>query len=78
MNIAIETKQGATTESMIGLAPKISQIISSIPELRNFNITVSNNTISIAVRLVKKNQRDKNSFEVQDDILAQLAYLKEK
>ena len=63
---------------MIGLAPKVSQIISSIPELRNFKITVSDNTISIAVRLVKKDQRDKNSFEVQDDILAQLAYLKEK
>ncbi len=78
MNIAISTKEWATTDSMKSLAPKVSQIIADLPELRNFNLVVSNNTINIAVRLVKKGKRQKNSFEVQDELLSMLAYLKEK
>lgn len=75
MNIGVTAKIGSTTESLLPLAPKLNQIISDIPELRNYSIEVRNNTISISIRLVKKSERERNSFEVQEDVNSKLAYL---
>ena len=76
MNIDIKTKIGTTTEALAPLAPKVNQIIANVPELRNYTLSVNGNTIAISVRLVKKDQRENNSFEVQDKILEQLSYLR--
>lgn len=77
MNMTVTSKVGTVTETRTPYATKLNQIISSVPELRNYTIDANGNTINIAIRLVKKTQRDRNSFEVQEDLLQQLNYLVE-
>jgi hypothetical protein len=77
MNIGITSKIGSTTDSLKPLLSNIDQIISSIPEIRNYTLEANGNNINISVRTVKKSERKRNSFEIEDEINAKLAYLKE-
>jgi multidrug efflux pump subunit AcrB len=77
MNMTVTSKVGTVTQTRTPYTTKLNQIISSVPELRNYTIDANGNTINIAIRLVKKTQRDRNSFEVQEDLLQQLNYLVE-
>ncbi|HMY80407.1 MAG TPA: efflux RND transporter permease subunit, partial [Candidatus Absconditabacterales bacterium] len=76
MDIEVKTLVGTRVQGMVGLLPQIDQIISHIPEVRNYSLQARNNVIDIGIRLVKKNQRTRNSFTIQDDIDTQLSYLK--
>lgn len=75
MNITISTKIGTITDSLKPLITPIDQIISSLPEVRNYTIQADGNTINIAVRTVKKDKRTKNSFEIEKQIKDDLNYL---
>ena len=77
MNMTVTTKVGTVTETRQPYTTKMNQIISHLPELRNYTIDAQGNTINVAIRLVKKGERDRNSFEVQEDLLKQLNYLTE-
>lgn len=75
MSIGITTKIGTTTDTIKPLINPIDQIISSFPEVRNYHIQANGNTINIAVRTVKKNERVKSSFEIEKEIKDKLHYL---
>jgi len=74
-NIVIEAKEWTSLESTIAVSKGIDAIISQIPELKSYDITVKAGQIDIGTVLIDKEGRDRDSFEIQDDILAQLWYL---
>jgi hypothetical protein len=78
MSISITTKIGTTTDTIKPLIAPIDQIISSIPEIRNYHIQADGNTVNIAVRTVKKKERTKSSFDIEKEIKEQLDYLKKQ
>jgi hydrophobic/amphiphilic exporter-1 (mainly G- bacteria), HAE1 family len=77
MNIGITSKIGSTTDSLKPILGNVDLIISSIPEIRNYTLEANWNSVDISVRTVKKSERKRNSFEIEDEINAKLAYLKE-
>ena len=53
-------------------------MLASIPELENYQATIKGNKISISLKLVEKKQRDRTSFEVEDELTEKLNFLKER
>jgi len=50
----------------------IDAIIAQIPEIKSYDITVKAGQIRIGTVLIDKELRDRDSFQIQDDILVQL------
>lgn len=78
INYVIEGKQGQTTDSLAQGVSGIDSSISTIPEVKSYEMTINNNTVNMTVILTKKQERDRDSFEVQEDIDSRLLYLKEE
>ena len=76
INYTITSPEWTTTQKMVIVATWMDRLISSIPELKSYTISVENNQIDIATILVKKAQRSRDSFAIQADIENKLAYLK--
>lgn len=74
-SITIEAKEWTSIESTIAASEGIDTIISQIPELKSYDITVKAGQIDISTVLVDKEERERDSFQIQDNILAQLWYL---
>jgi len=53
-------------------------VLANIPELKNYQATISDNTIQISLQLVKKAERERTSFEVEDELTEKLNFLKER
>lgn len=76
VNISIDAQEWTSIETMTAVSSWIDQIIASIPEIKSYDITVKPAVISIALVLVDKEERDRDSFQIQDDVLAQLIPIK--
>ncbi len=60
---------------MIRVGSGVDALIASIPELKSYEVKINNNTIDIGVILVKKELRERDSFQVQDEVVKKLSYL---
>ena len=56
----------------------VDTILAQIPEIKSYTIDISNTTSNIAVELVKKEERKRDSFEIQAFIEKELSYLSEQ
>ena len=74
-NIVIEAKEWTSIWSTIVVSEGIDAIIAQIPEIKSYDITVKAGQIRIGTVLIDKELRDRDSFQIQDDILVQLWYL---
>lgn len=75
IDIGITAKEGTTTDRMVEIGAWVDKIIAAIPELKSYEVKIKNNTIDIWVALVKKEERERDSFMVQDEIMSGLEYL---
>jgi hypothetical protein len=61
---------------MIEVASGMDYIIASVPELKSYTIDINKNKIDIALSLVKKEERKRDSFTIQTQVESGLNYLK--
>lgn len=75
---AIEGKQGQTTDSMAQAVSWVDRVIASIPEVKSYEVTINKHVVDLTIILTKKDERKRDSFQVEEDIKKGLAYLKEE
>ncbi len=79
MFIKIHGQQGVATQHMEQRNPMIIAKLSTVPELKNYQLTVSDNIIDITLQLFTKQERKKaklrNIFDVEKEILGSIAFL---
>ncbi len=78
IDIGVSASQGTTIDAMMAATSGLDQIISETPGLKHYIITTNPSDISIAVILENKEDRDLDSFEVQDIVMKKLSYLNEQ
>lgn len=78
IDFVITAQEGTATDTMLKNADGIDEIIASLPEIKNYTIATSKNKINIALTLLDKQDRQRDSFMVQADIEEKLAYLIER
>jgi multidrug efflux pump subunit AcrB len=78
IDIGVSASQGTTIDAMIAATSGLDQIISETPGLKHYIITTNPSDISITVVLKNKEDRELDSFEVQDIVMKKLAYLSEQ
>ena len=75
INFEIIGKVGMHTDAMMPYTNGLDTIIAQIPEVKNYTITVQDNSIDILVILTKKWERNRNSFDIQTEIESGFSYL---
>ena len=78
MGITLKAEAGITEDKIREKAEGYHEVLASIPELENYQASIKGNKISISLKLVEKSQRDRTSFEVEDELTEKLNFLKEK
>lgn len=72
INISVETKEWTNKEQLLKYVDKIDESIYKYEELKVYNMTISNNKISIYIELLNKNIRKEkwlmNVYELEDKI----------
>lgn len=78
-SVNIESKNGITKEYMEKYIPKIEEIVSQIPEIKNYYISLSSYRIEISIDLIAKLKRKeqwmRNVFDITDDLEKNISYL---
>ncbi len=78
MGITLKAEAGITEDKIREKAEGYHEVLASIPELENYQASIKGNKISIDLKLVEKSQRDRTSFEVEDELTEKLQFLKER
>ena len=76
MNIQIIAKEWTKTEYMNEIWSWISNMVANISGVKSFDVLIQNNKIDLWIYLVKKWERNKNSFEILDQVNSWLDYFK--
>jgi hydrophobic/amphiphilic exporter-1 (mainly G- bacteria), HAE1 family len=76
IDFTITWKEWTTTEAMYRVWWNIDKTISQIPEIKAYEIKFNNNIIDIGVILTKQDERKRDSFVIQEEVLKNLSYLK--
>gem|GEM_PF-5672946 len=61
---------------MIKNSSGVDTIVAQLPEIKSYTIDIHDNTIDVALTLVDKELRSRDSFQVQDDIMQKLSLWK--
>jgi len=78
MGITLKADAGITEDKIREKSEWFHEVLANIPELKNYQATISDNTIQISLQLVKKAERERTSFEVEDELTEKLNFLKER
>ncbi len=74
VNISFTAKEGTTTASLVRQLSGVDTIIASIPEVKSYKIAHDTNKATATVVLVKEEQREKDSFAIEQVLLSGLQY----
>lgn len=81
-SMTVSSSPGTTRETMESYLPTIENILSDLPELKQYTTRISNNTISVNVDLLDKNERKREKmrdvFMVESDVLEKLTTLEQQ
>ena len=72
----ITGREGMDTEAMLPQASGLDIIAARLPEVKSYEININNNTINLELSLLKKEERQRDSFAVQTEVETSLEYLK--
>lgn len=75
LDYEIVAQEGTTTDAMVRTVQGVDEIVASIPELKSYEITINKNIATIGINLVKKEEREKDSFAVEEELTKNLSYL---
>ena len=69
IDFTIKAKEWTTTDTMVRIWVGIDTIIANIPEIKSYEIKFDKNIIDIWVILIKNEERDRDSFAIQEEVL---------
>ena len=75
LTISLTAKVGLTKEAIKEKSQEIHQIFGTVPELVNYTSTIKGNKVDVLLRISKKWERKRSSFEVEKDLIAKLDHL---
>ena len=75
MSFSVEAQEGTDVKEMINIMSWVDALVAQTPELQTYIITIKDSLATIWMTLVAKSDRDRDSFEIQDDVKQQLSYL---
>lgn len=78
ISITLTAEAGFTTDKMTEKADGLHEILTNIPELENYTVTIKGNTISIALILTDHKKRERTSFDIEDELAEKLQFLKQR
>ncbi len=76
MNFELTAREGTDVSKMAEIMSGVDIFISKIPELKSYTIDIKNTSVNIWVELVKKEERTRDSFQIQADVESGLSYFK--
>lgn len=74
ITIAFTSKEGTTTSSLIRQLSGVDMAIASLPEVKSYKISHDGDNATATVILVDKEERQKDSFQLESELLSGLAY----
>ena len=78
LTIVLSAKEGTTTETLYAKTQQTESIIGKLPELSNYSWKLTDNTATLSIRIVPKEERERDSFAIEKEIEQQLAFLKQE
>lgn len=78
LTIVLSAKEGTTTETLYAKTQQTESIIGKLPELSNYSWKLTDNTATLSIRIVPKEERERDSFAIEKEIEEQLAFLKQE
>ncbi|MCH2188389.1 efflux RND transporter permease subunit [Candidatus Gracilibacteria bacterium] len=75
LDINVSGPTGSKEEVLEQYLPRVEEKISAYPELEIANITLSGNEMGIYIELTNKNDRERNVFDIESSMLADLQFL---
>jgi multidrug efflux pump subunit AcrB len=76
INFQITAREWTDIKSMAKIVSGVDVLISQLPEIKSYSLSVQNTAVDLWVSLVKKEERTRDSFEIQAEIESGLSYLK--
>lgn len=76
INFELTAREWTDVSEMAKIVSGVDVLISQIPELKSYTIDISNTRVDIGLSLVKKEERQRDSFEIQAAVESGLSYLK--
>lgn len=55
----------------------MDNVIADIPEVKSYEVTVNKHNVDMSIVLVKNDERERDSFEIEEEISSRLNFLRE-
>ena len=78
MSINLTAEPGFTPEKMEEKAKGLHEVLSAIPELENYTLSINGNTISVAIVLTAPKARKRTSFDIENELADKLQFLQQR
>lgn len=78
MTFTLTAKKGTTTDKMDNLIKWIDWVLSKIPEIKTYYYTEDKNVVTVSILLLDKEDRKRDSFEIEKDLNSKLSFLLSK
>lgn len=78
MNFTLTSKKGTTSDAMEKTIVEVDKILASVPEVKTYYYSIKNNVVSISVELLRKDDRKRDSFQIEKDLNVKLDFLLSK
>lgn len=76
INFELTAREGTDVSEMADIVSGVDVFISQIPELKSYMIDINNTKVDIWLNLINKEDRDRDSFDIQAQVESGLSYLK--
>ena len=76
VSFSITDREGTDTQAMLAQASGLDLLVAWLPEVKSYEVTINNNAIDLSLSLLKKEERQRDSFAVQQQVEDALSYLK--
>ena len=75
MYLNIEWEKGINEDIMYQRISWLDSILSNIPELKSYFYTIDNNTVDVTIEIVDKDNRKRDSFVIEQELVNNTKYL---
>jgi multidrug efflux pump subunit AcrB len=78
ISFTFTAKKGTTTDKMKTIVSSVEPLLAKVPEAVNYYFVIDKNVATANVRLLKKDDRDRSSFEIEDGLTKSFGFLLSK
>ena len=78
ISINLTSDAGQTTETLVSKTKELHEILADIPELISYTAVINWNTVSTTLNLIDHTERERTSFDIEEELTEKLVVLKQK